>query len=218
MKGTVRFEPGKIEEAQVKATIGVASIDTQVDERDEHLMSPEFLHAEKYPGIFFRSKRVRNVRAGGFDLVGDLTLRGVTREVVLRVDGPGPEVRDRRGVVRRDARARVTISRRAFGLVWKGALERLTLVEDEIQVTAEVRLVKKERPASGSPPGRADRRSGGPHPSQRKRSISMLKPGPMASMRPVSPRRGSSERRISSRIIKTVAEETLPHSRSTFRE
>ena len=181
-------------------------------------MSPEFLHAEKYPGIFFRSKRVRSVRADGFDLVGDLTLRGVTREVVLRVAGPGPEVRDSRGVVRRNARARVTISRRAFELAWKGVLEQPTLVDDEIQVTVEVRLVKKERPASGSPPGRAGRRSEGSHPSQRKRSFSILKPGPMASMRPVSPRRGSSERRISSRIIKTVAEETLPHSRSTFRE
>ena len=218
MKGTARFEPRKIEEAQAEATIGVALIDTQVDERDDHLIRSEFLHAEKYPGIFFRSKGVRNVRAGGFDLVEDLTLRGVTREVVLRVDGPGSEIRDRRRVVRRDARARVMVSRRAFGLVWKGGLERLTMVDDEIQVTAEVRSVKKERPASGLPPGRTGRRSEDPHPSQRKRSFSMLKPGPMASMRPVSPRRGSSERRISSRIIRTVAEETLPHSRSTFWE
>ena len=141
--GYVLFDPEKPEEAKVVASIGAASIDTHNDERDEDLKSPAFLNASEHPRILFRSKKIQNAGQGGFDLVGDLTIHGVRREVVLRVGDIGPEGRDSRGRVKMSVRASAKIDRRDFGLTWNPLLETLALVGNEISITIDVRLVKK---------------------------------------------------------------------------
>lgn len=143
VEGYVLFDPEKPEETEVVAAIGAASIDTHNDERDEDLKSPAFLNADKYPKILFRSKKVLNAGPGGFDLVGDLTIHGVRKEVTLRVGDIGPERRDSRGQVKMSVRVSGKIDRRDFGLTWDPLIETLALVGNEISVTIEVRLVKK---------------------------------------------------------------------------
>ena len=81
---TRRATPGA---TKADITIETKSINTRNARRDAHLKSDDFINVEKYPTITFKSKRVQNVRADGFDMVGDLTIRDVTKEVVLKVEG-----------------------------------------------------------------------------------------------------------------------------------
>ncbi len=144
VEGTVQFEPDKLETIQIDVTIDASSIDTRHEKRDSDLRSERFLHVEKYPSITFESKRVQNIRADSFEMVGDLTIRGVTKEVVLVVEELSAEVKDPGGNLRRGASARTTINRNDFGLVWNKLLETGgVLVGDEVHILIEVELIKQ---------------------------------------------------------------------------
>ncbi len=107
------------------------------------LRSDNFFSAEKFPNLVFKSKRVQNVRAGGFDLVGDLTIRDVTREVVLKVEGPTAPIRDPRGNRRVGASASTTINRKDFGITWHRAIETGgVVVGDEVKINIDVEAVE----------------------------------------------------------------------------
>ena len=93
----------------------------------------------------FKSKRVENVRPGGFDLVGDLTIRDVTREVVLKVDGPTAPIKDPQGNRRVGASASTSISRKDFGVNWNRAIEAGgVVVGDEVKIEIDVQAVEKK--------------------------------------------------------------------------
>ena len=87
ISGTVSVPNNDFSRAQVDATIGVASVDTREPQRDAHLKSPDFFEVDKYPTMTFRSRRVEHASrdTNQYRLVGDLTLHGVTKEVVLEV-------------------------------------------------------------------------------------------------------------------------------------
>src|SRR5262249_47788816 len=87
-KGTVEYTIGDPNSIKPDITIETKSVNTRVTRRDDDLRSDNFFNAEKYPTITFKSKRVQNVKPGSFEMVGDLTIRDVTKEVVLKVDGP----------------------------------------------------------------------------------------------------------------------------------
>ena len=107
--------------------------------RDTHLRTDDFINVEKYPTITFKSKRVQNVRADGFDMVGDLTIRDVTKEVVLKVDGIAPPIKDPQGNRRVGANATTTINRKDYGLNWNAALETGGfLVGDDVKVNLSI--------------------------------------------------------------------------------
>ena len=82
--GTAQVDEHDLTASNAEATIAVNSIDTRQPDRDAHLKSPDFLDAERHPAIHFRSTRVSHGRPGGLLMTGELTIRGVTREVVLR--------------------------------------------------------------------------------------------------------------------------------------
>ncbi len=123
---------------ELDVTVDTASIDTRQAQRDEHLRSPDFFDAAKWPSIRFVGKRVEDQRADEFKLVGDLTIRDVTRELTLDVTSEGA-VRDPWGNNRIGFSASGKIDRRDFGLVWNQILEAGGIaVGDAIKISVDV--------------------------------------------------------------------------------
>jgi polyisoprenoid-binding protein YceI len=145
VSGKVTSDGQNPDAIQVDATIDAGSIDTRIEMRDKHLKSPDFLDVEKYPTIEFKSKKVEANGNGKWKLTGDLTLHGVTKEVVLDVEGPTPVVKDPMGNPRVGASATTTINRKDFGLNWNKALEAGgVLVGDDVQITIDVEAIQKK--------------------------------------------------------------------------
>jgi polyisoprenoid-binding protein YceI len=144
LTGKAQSDEQDLTRSTIEATIDATSIDTHEAKRDAHLRSPDFLDAEKYPTITFRSKRIEALGSGRWKLTGDLTLHGVTREVALDVEGPSPERKDPRGNVRVAAHATASFDRKDFGIVYNKALDGGgVVVGDEVAVTVDVEAVKK---------------------------------------------------------------------------
>ena len=144
VSGNVTFDPNDLASSNVDVTIEAASISTREAQRDEHLKSADFLDVANYPTITFRSTAI--VAAGGdsYEVVGDLTIRGVTRPVALNVESVTAEVKDPWGFVRRGATARTKIERKDFGLIWNAALETGgVLVGDDVEITIDAELTRK---------------------------------------------------------------------------
>jgi polyisoprenoid-binding protein YceI len=144
-KGTIEYTPGSPASTMVDIVIETASINTRNHRRDTHLKSNDFFNAEQYPSITFNSKRVQNVRAGTFEMVGDLTIRETTKEVVLRVEGPPGPIKDPQGNRRVGATATTTINRKDFGVNWSQVIEAGgVVVGDEVRINLEIQAVEKK--------------------------------------------------------------------------
>jgi polyisoprenoid-binding protein YceI len=123
--------------------IDAASIDTRDAQRDTHLKSADFLDVEKFPTLTFKSTRISRVSDGELAVAGDLTVHGVTRNVVFTVEGPTPPTKDPWGNTRIGLSATAKISRKDFGLTWNAALETGgIMVGEEVAITLEVEFVK----------------------------------------------------------------------------
>ena len=143
VQGVVHADDKDITRSKVTATIDATSIDTGVAKRDAHLKSPDFLDVAKYPTMTFVSTKIVRDGADKLKITGDLTLHGVTRPIVLSVEGPTGEVRDPQGKIRRGASATTKINRKDFGLTWNKAMETGGMVVgDDVDVTIEVELIK----------------------------------------------------------------------------
>ena len=144
-RGTIEYRPGDPGSVKADITLEARSVNTRIGRRDDDLRSDNFFSVEKFPTLAFRSRRVQNVRAEGFDLVGDLTIRDVTREVVLRVDGPTAPIKDPQGNRRVGANASTTINRKDFGIMWNRTIEAGgVVVGDEVKINLEVEAVEKK--------------------------------------------------------------------------
>jgi polyisoprenoid-binding protein YceI len=132
--GTVMYDPADPSKTQIDVAIDASSVDTRVQMRDNDLRSPHFLDTAKYPMITFKSKRTETAGSGKLKITGDLTIRGVTKEVVLDVDGPSAPIRAMGGT-RMGAEATTKINRQDFGV--SGAPG---AVGDEIQITLDVEV------------------------------------------------------------------------------
>lgn len=143
VSGVVLVDEKDITKSTVTATIDTASIDTGVAKRDAHLKSADFLDVEKYPTMTFVSTNVARNGAGKLKVTGNLTLHGVTRPVVLDVEGLAPESKDPMGNLRTGASASAKINRKDFGVVWNKVLETGGVaVGDEVAISIEVELIK----------------------------------------------------------------------------
>ena len=130
--------------SSVEITIQAASINTREPQRDEHLRSADFLDVANHPTLTFRSKRVEAVGTEDYKLIGDLTIRGVTREVAFDVDGPTPAVKDPWGNVRAGITASAKINRKDFGVAFNAYTETGGMVVgDEVKITVDAELVQK---------------------------------------------------------------------------
>ena len=144
-RGTLVIDAAEPDRSSVEVEVAAASIDTRSEQRDAHLRSPDFLDVERFPTVTFRSRRVEGARAdegGRFRVLGDLTIRGTTREVTLDATFEG-RGRDPWGGDRVSFSADTKIDRRDFGLVWNQALETGgVLVSNDIKIHIELQAVR----------------------------------------------------------------------------
>lgn len=140
--GTIHLDEDDVTRSSVEVSIDAASIDTGSSDRDAHLRSADFFEVESYPSIRFRSRKVEARDDSGLRVTGDLTIRDVTREVVLEVEDTG-RASDPWGNDRAAFSARTRIDRRDFGLTWNAALESGgVMVGHDVTITLEVQAVR----------------------------------------------------------------------------
>lgn len=145
-EANIDFDPKHPERSSGEVKMAVASIDTRDEGRDGHLRSPDFLDAEKHPWIYFKSRRIEPRAGDHYDVVGDLTIRGVPREVVLDAEYSGL-AKDPWGNQRVGFAATTTISRKDFGLTWNVALETGGwVVGDAVKLDIDAELMKPVGP------------------------------------------------------------------------
>ena len=136
-------DPATPAKAVIEATIETASIDTANQKRDDHLRSPDFLDAAKFPTMTFKSKKIESAGPGKAKVTGDLTLHGVTKEVVLDVEGPTDVIKDPMGKTRAGAHATTKINRKDFGIAYDRTMDGGGLVVgEEVDITIDVEAVK----------------------------------------------------------------------------
>ena len=141
--GAVQVPTGDFSQATVDVTIDASSIDTGVDQRDTHLKSPDFFDVAQFPELRFVGKHVRPRSGSEIDVVGDLTIKGATHEVVLRVEQHG-QAKDPWGNLRAAFTAKTSIDRKDFGLTWNQVLETGgVMVGDRVDIEAEIEAVKQ---------------------------------------------------------------------------
>jgi len=142
--GTITVNGNDATSAKIDATIDASSIDTRVERRDADLKSPNFLDVEKYPTITFKSTKVEAAGPAKWKVTGDLTLHGVTKPLVLDVEGTGAPINDPMGNTRAGASATTKIKRSDFGLTWNKVLESGgVMVGDEVAISIDVEAIKK---------------------------------------------------------------------------
>ena len=142
--GTVDIDDKDISRSRAVVTIDTSSVDTGVAKRDEDLRSDHFFDVAKFPTMTFVSRNVMRTGPESLKVTGDLTIHGITREVVLNVEGPSAAIRDPWGGTRSGATAVTRINRKDFGLTWNKALETGgVVVGDDVDISLEVELVRK---------------------------------------------------------------------------
>lgn len=150
VNGMVQDSPD-LSKASVNVSIDAASVDSRVEMRDKDLRSEHFFDVAKYPTITFQSKKVEAAGAGRLKVTGDLMIHGVTKEVVLDVEGPSAPIKDPRGSTRRGLSATTTINRTDFGITADPGM-----IGDSVAIQLDVELVDKApgapRPAPCGPP------------------------------------------------------------------
>jgi len=140
-EGTIQYDEMNPEQSSVDFTIRASSIDTAEADRDTHLRTADFFDVDTYPTITFRSKRITRRSGEDYDLVGELTMHGVTKEIVLTVAHMGKAI-DPWGGQRIGFEAEATLNRKDFGLNWNAILEAGGfLVGDDVKVSIEVQAV-----------------------------------------------------------------------------
>lgn len=148
-KGKLNFDSKNIAASSVETEIVIKSVDTLNKKRDDHLLNKDFFNEPKFPLMTFKSKAIKNVSGNKFDVVGDLTLHGVTKEVTLKSNLIG-EVKDPWGKEKAGFYGEVTIDRRDFGLKYNKLLETGGLVishDVKIMLDIEANKIVEEKPA-----------------------------------------------------------------------
>jgi len=143
-EATLHLDEEKPQNSSVTVSIDVASIDTNVPDRDAHLRSDDFFNAEKYPNITFRSTRVERVDDTHYKIIGELTIRDVTREVVLDTEYEGRIV-DPWGNQRAAFTTHTSLSRKGFNVRWNQAIETGgVVVSDNVRISIYVEAVLQQ--------------------------------------------------------------------------
>ncbi len=142
--GQVVIDDADITRSSAEATIDVSTVDTRVPPRDADLRSSNFFDVAKYPTMTFKSTKVERAGAGKLKVTGNLTMHGVTKPVVLDVEGPTPEIKGMMGETRRALSATTKINRKDFGLAWNQMVEAGPVVGDDVSIEVSVELVKAD--------------------------------------------------------------------------
>lgn len=141
VSGTVNLDDKDLTKSTVEMKMDAGSINTRDAKRDGHLKSPDFLDAQKFPELTFKSTKIEKAGKGKFKVTGDFTMHGVTKPIVLTVEGPTAPIANPWGVPVRAVSATGKINRKDWGLVWNKALEAGgVLVGDEVELNIDAEL------------------------------------------------------------------------------
>ncbi len=143
IEGTLTLNEADVAKSAVEATIDATSLNTRDAQRDAHLKSADFLDVEKFPKFSFKSTQISRGDEGELKVAGDLTIHGVTRNVVFAVESLSQPAKDPWGNTRVGLSATTKINRKDFGLTWNAALETGgVLVGDEVTISLDVQFVR----------------------------------------------------------------------------
>src|SRR6267142_3392166 len=141
--GTVVWDDQDISKSTVDVTIDANTVDTSEPKRDADLKSANFFDVAHYPTITYKSKTTEQVSAGKMKITGDLTIHGVTKEVVLNVEGPTPAVKDPWGNTRIASSATTQVNRQDFGVKWNANMDGGgVVVGDDVKITIDLEMVR----------------------------------------------------------------------------
>jgi polyisoprenoid-binding protein YceI len=142
LKGTVLVDDGDISKSSVNVAIDATSVDTREPDRDKHLRSADFFDVANHPTITFKSTKVESAGPGKLKVTGDLTIRGVTKQVVLDVTAPKSPIKDPWGLQRTAVSGSAKINRQDFGVAWNKTLDSGgVVVGDNVDITLDVEMV-----------------------------------------------------------------------------
>jgi polyisoprenoid-binding protein YceI len=145
MSGSVSLDEQDVTKSSVRAEIDVASVDTREAKRDEHLRGTDFFDVETYPTMRFVSKKVERIDATRYTVTGDMTMKGVTKQVVFAVEGSTTPITDPWGNQRLGGVATTTINRTDFGLSYNAVLEAGGVtIGEEVTITIDFELTPKK--------------------------------------------------------------------------
>ncbi len=149
--GTVTFDDKDVSKSTVDVTIDTTTVDTREPNRDKDLKSDHFFDVEHYPTMTFKSKKVEQVSPGKLKVTGDLTIHGVTKEVVLDVDGPTAPVKDPWGNQRVAVNATTKVNRQEFGVKWNATMDNGgVVVGDDVSINIDAEMIQKNAAKSGN--------------------------------------------------------------------
>ncbi len=144
VSGTVVLDEADPTKSTVTASVDASAINTRDAKRDAHLRNPDFLDTAKHPTVTFTSSKIEKVADGQHKVSGDLTLRGVTKPVVLTVEGSPTPVQDPFGNTKLGGSATTRINRQDFGIAWSKSLDAGGLVVgDMVDITIDLELTKQ---------------------------------------------------------------------------
>ena len=141
--GTVELDDQDVSKSKVDVSIDVSTVDTREPARDKDLRSDHFFDVEHFPTMTFKSTKVEQAGAGKLKVTGNLTIRGVTKEVVLDVEGPTAPIKDQYGNQRAAVNATTKINRQDFGVKWKAAIDNVAVVGDEVNINIDAEMIKQ---------------------------------------------------------------------------
>jgi polyisoprenoid-binding protein YceI len=144
VSGTVEFDDQDVSKSKVDVSIDVSTVDTREPARDKDLRSEHFFDVEHFPAMTFKSTKVEQAGAGKLKVTGNLTIRGVTKEVVLDVDGPTAPIKDQYGNQRAAVNATTKINRQDFGVKWNATIDNGgVVVGDEVNINIDAEMTKQ---------------------------------------------------------------------------
>jgi polyisoprenoid-binding protein YceI len=150
ISGSIEYDGKDLKSVTADVRVDVKALTTENAKRDDHLRSDDFFDVANHPTITFKSKRVEPGPAGQFKLIGDLTIRGTTREVVLDVEGPSAPVKDQGGM-RIGATATTRVKRLEYGLKYNRMVEAGPVVGDDVVITIDLELMRPTMPGTSKP-------------------------------------------------------------------
>ena len=143
LSGVLKLDETNYARSTVEASIPVSTVNTGDEKRDGHLVSADFFDAEKFPAMTFKSTRIESVGGGDYEVTGDLTIHGVTKPVVLKLEDVSEPSKDPWGNHRIGLSVTTRINRKDFELGWNAALETGgVLVGEEVTITLDVEFIK----------------------------------------------------------------------------
>src|SRR6266849_5222735 len=151
LSGTMVLDDQDITKSSVEVSIDVNTVDTREPDRDKDLRSERFFDVAHFPTMTFKSRKVEQVAPGKLRVTGDLTIRGMTKEVVLEVEGPTAPVKDPWGNQRVAVTATTKVNRQDFGVKWNATLDNGgVVVGDDVNITIDAEMIKQAPGKSGN--------------------------------------------------------------------